>query len=294
MRVRTRPTHRVADRLAHAAHLAVAALVDRDRAAAFGGEQRRPWPARSCRRRARRPRAAWRTAAADGRPSTSARYSFSTPKRRMGQPVGEVAVVGEQQQALGVGVEAADREHPRLGRARGRRRSWRPLRVGGVVTTPARLVEQVVDEPGRDAIGTPSTSTRSRRTSTRRPSIATSPLTVTRPSAISPRTTRRLPSPRWPAPSAGARRSACSSGSRRRRGQAEVAGSSGARRRNVVLERLDDLGARHELAERRQVVERVEAEPLEEQRRRAVQHRLARAGIAADLARCSRAAAACA
>ena len=39
---------------------------------------------------------------------------------RVGQAVGEVAVVGEQQQALGVGIEPPHREHPRLARARSR------------------------------------------------------------------------------------------------------------------------------------------------------------------------------
>ena len=34
--------------------------------------------------------------------------------RGVGEPLGEVAVVGEQQQALGVGVEAADVEEPLL------------------------------------------------------------------------------------------------------------------------------------------------------------------------------------
>ena len=34
----------------------------------------------------------------------------------MGQAVGEVAVVGEEQEALGVPVEPADGEDPRLGR----------------------------------------------------------------------------------------------------------------------------------------------------------------------------------
>ena len=36
------------------------------------------------------------------------------PVARVGEALGEVAVVGEQEQALGVVVEAADREHPRL------------------------------------------------------------------------------------------------------------------------------------------------------------------------------------
>ena len=34
----------------------------------------------------------------------------------VGDAVGQLAVVGQQQQALGVGVEPTDREHPRLGR----------------------------------------------------------------------------------------------------------------------------------------------------------------------------------
>ena len=34
----------------------------------------------------------------------------------MGQAVGQLAVVGEEQEPLGVGVEPPDREHPGLGR----------------------------------------------------------------------------------------------------------------------------------------------------------------------------------
>ena len=58
---------------------------------------------------------------------------------RMGEPVGELAVVGEEQQALGVAVEPADGEHPRLVRAPGRRRSAGPAGSVAVVTTPAGL-----------------------------------------------------------------------------------------------------------------------------------------------------------
>ena len=103
---------------------------------------------------------------------------------RMGEAVGEVAVVGEQQQPLGVRVETADREHPRLGRhevgddraaAAGRRASSR--RPG--------LVQQVVDEPGphteRGAVDLDEVD----EDVDAAPRIATSPLTVTRPSAIS-------------------------------------------------------------------------------------------------------------
>ena len=58
---------------------------------------------------------------------------------RVGEAVGQVAVVGEQQQALGVGVEPADGEHPGLGRARARPRWAGPGGRSAVVTTPAGL-----------------------------------------------------------------------------------------------------------------------------------------------------------
>ena len=108
--------HGVADGLAHPPDLAVAALVDRDpqHARARLRHLRRR---RSGRRRARRRRAGAASAPGlTGPPSTVARYSLSTPWRGVGDAVGQLAVVGQQQQALGVGVEPADREHPRLGR----------------------------------------------------------------------------------------------------------------------------------------------------------------------------------
>ena len=37
------------------------------------------------------------------------------PERRVGQAVGQIAIVGEEQQTLGVEVEATDGEHPGLG-----------------------------------------------------------------------------------------------------------------------------------------------------------------------------------
>ena len=58
---------------------------------------------------------------------------------RVGEAVGEVAVVGEEQQALGVGVEPADREHAGLGRAPARPRSGGPGGRSAVVITPAGL-----------------------------------------------------------------------------------------------------------------------------------------------------------
>src|SRR3954447_10238024 len=101
---------------------------------------------------------------------------------------------------------------------------------------------------------------RSAAGSTRRPSSATSPLTVTRPPAISSSLARRLATP-------AAARTFCSF-------------SLNAKR---VLELLHDLGAGDEVAERRQVVEVVQPQLLQKQRRGAVQQGLARPGVAGHL-----------
>ena len=69
-------------------------------------------------------------------------------ERGVREPVGQVAVVREEQQALGVGIEAADREHARLGGHElddGRA----PVRVARRRDHTRRLVQQVVDEVGR-------------------------------------------------------------------------------------------------------------------------------------------------
>ncbi len=73
-------------------------------------------------------------------------------RRRMGDAVGQLAVVGEQQQALGVGVEAPDWEHPRLGRDELDDRPP-PVRVAGRRDDSRWLVEQVVDETGTHTDG---------------------------------------------------------------------------------------------------------------------------------------------
>ena len=147
MRVAHESRDRVADRLAHPPHLAVAALVDRD-AQHARARLGRPWPGRSGRRRARRRRAGGGSrrrctvAAAD-----RGQVLLVDAVAGVGDAVGQLAVVREQQQALGVGVEAADREHPRLvgheldhGRA--------AVGVLGRGDDAGRLVQQVVDEPG--------------------------------------------------------------------------------------------------------------------------------------------------
>ena len=73
----------------------------------------------------------------------------------MGEPVREVAVVGEKQQSLGVLVEAADREHPRLG-GHEVGDAATSVRVAGRRDDAGRLVQQVVDQAGaradRDAV----------------------------------------------------------------------------------------------------------------------------------------------
>src|SRR2546421_6772959 len=97
----------------------------------------------------------------------------------------------------------------------------------------------------------------------RRPSSAGSPFTATRPSAISSSDARRLATPA--AASTFWSFSVWLLGTQR------------------VLERLHDLGTGHEVAERRQVVERVEAELLQEQQGGAVEDGLAGTGVAGDL-----------
>ena len=80
--------------------------------------------------------------------------------------------------------------------------------------------------------------------------------------------------------------SGCASGSVTSAGAAAgaaAAGRLGTGHAQAVLEGLDHVGAGHELGQGRQVGQRVEAEPLQEQLGRTPQQRLARAGVAADL-----------
>src|SRR5438067_10426303 len=128
--------------------------------------------------------------------------------------------------------------------------------------------------------GTPSTATWSRSGSTRCPRTATEPLTVTRPSSMSSSHARRLPKP--------ARASTFCSRSPSAVTRRSLAGHSPITRRSLagsqpLFEDLDHLRPGHEVAERGKVVEGVEAETLEELARGAVEHGLARAGIASHL-----------
>ena len=143
------PRHRVADGLAHPPDLAVAALVDRDpqHAGAGLGDLGRGGHAvlelDAVAQPAQRARAD--LAAVDG-----GQVLLVDAVAGVGDAVGQLAVVRQQQEALGVGVEAADGEHPRLvghqlddGRA--------PVGVLGRRDDAGRLVQQVVDEAGLGA-----------------------------------------------------------------------------------------------------------------------------------------------
>ena len=140
--------HRMADGLAHAADLAVAALVDHDaqharRQHAHLGRRGRAVVELHALAQVRR------APGAGVPPATSARYSLATPCDGWVSSWESVAVVGEDEQPLGVTVEPADREHPGLGRhQRDDRRP--PLGVVGGRDHAVRLVQQVVDEARGD------------------------------------------------------------------------------------------------------------------------------------------------
>ena len=214
---------------------------------------------------------------------------------RMREQLREVAVVGEHQQALGVVVEPADREHARLARhevehgaaalriARGRHVA-RPACSAGSTRASCRR---------RRARRRP--STRAVAGSTRAPSTATSPSTVTRPvgDQLLARAAR---------PEAGAREhllqalavSSCSTGRARRSGRsalrlgfglgrssASASTSPATRRPRSSASTIDASGTKSPSAG--SSVERVEAEPLEERARGAEQRRVARRRVVADL-----------
>ena len=304
MRVRTRRSTGMADRLAHAPHLAVAALVDRD-AQEAGVEQRDlgrrgaavvELDALAQPARARR---------GDGSPSTSARYSLSTPKlgwvRRWVRSPSLVSSsrpsVSASSRPTGNTRGSAGTRSTTVGRPCGSRRGGDDAR---------RLVEQVVDE------ARPSRRSGRRRPRPRRPrgrpaGRARRPRRSRAPGAArsGPRTPAGCRARPGPAPSGGGRRrprrapalllvvvevveiDLVEVGSRAARSSPRTALAASisssrspsdgpGRRAQPGLEVLDHVGAGHELAERRELVEGVEAEPLEEQRRGAEQDRLAR------------------
>src|SRR5207237_8301719 len=155
----------------------------------------------------------------------------------------------------------------------------RPRGSVAVVTTPTGLFSRKWTSPGRTPTGTPSTSTESAFRSMRRPRWARSPLTRTLPSTMSSTQARRLPKPRLA--NIFCRRSPLAvvgSASRAGFGAPKPASAIPGRAQSL-LQRLDHLRAGNEVAQRRQLLEAVEPQPLEEQRGRPVQHGLAGAGI---------------
>ena len=68
----------------------------------------------------------------------------------MGEPVGEIPVIGEQQEPLAVGVEAADRIDAWFVRDQVGHH-WPAIGIGGRADGAGRFVEQVVHQPGQDA-----------------------------------------------------------------------------------------------------------------------------------------------
>jgi len=136
-------------RVAHATDLAVTALVDGE-ANGVGVGERCP---------SRRGQAVLQLdslpEAADGtgrrRPFDRGQVLLLHAVRRVGEAVGQVTVVGEKKQSLGVGVEAADREDAGLV-GHEVEDGWTALRIAGRRDNAARLVEEVVDEVsgGRD------------------------------------------------------------------------------------------------------------------------------------------------
>ena len=107
--------HRMADRFAHPAHLAVASFADRERQHAVAivpaaALQQRSTSAGSVRRPSSGMPARSRSSASLVRHAGDARLVGALDAvARMRQPRREVAVVGQQQQPLGVVVEPADR-----------------------------------------------------------------------------------------------------------------------------------------------------------------------------------------
>ena len=186
------------------------------------------------------------------------------------QPVGEVAVVGQQQQALGGHVEAADGVHPRFV-GHEVHHGGPALRVAGGGDHPDRLVEQVVHQPGlRTPMGTPSTSTRSDSGVDAPPEHGDLAVHRDPPGADEVLAHAAAPPARGTtAPSAGARPAAVrptlpptapTAAARRTRSPVDrdSGSATGVGRRvdaQAVLERLHHLGAGHELGDRRQIGE---------------------------------------
>ena len=158
------------------------------------------------------------------------------PERRVHQPVRELAVVGQQQQPLAVGVQPADVEQP-LGPVGDQVADGRAGRGRRTSPTARRAACSARGRPGpsRTVTRSPSTWTTAVSGSTRMPMLAhPAPSTLTRPAAISSSQARAASRRRRrPAPSAaGCRRGWTSEPRPRRRElvqlESDGSGSSGA------------------------------------------------------------------
>ena len=196
---RSQLEHRVADRLAHAPHLAVAALADRelDHVAAPRGApaparwgrrrapRRRAAPQRAAPRPARRRRARGRSSAprsAGGSAGWRARRRWSAGSARSSRR--RAARPGYRRRPLGGHQLDHGRAAVRVARGRERRRRGLLQRVGDARLGPGERAP--VD---RDAA-----APRRRRGRDR---VTTSPSTLTRPAAISVSAARREATPAW-------------------------------------------------------------------------------------------------
>ena len=199
---------------------------------------------------------------------------------RMEDVLGPVAVVGEEDQALGVLVEAADRVEARAAGELARDEVHDgPLGVAVLDGRgdAGRLVEGEVEAVlgrGADRAGRRPRSA-APRGSTFSPRTAGRPSTVTRPAATSSSAPRRDATPAAARTlemrSAGTGQALAVDGGRRGRRRRRRPGRSVA----VAVRSVDEPRG-HVEVERRQVLEARHAEPLEELEARAVQDRAAR------------------
>ena len=115
--------------------------------------------------------------------------------RRQFQRAREPAVIGEQQQPLGVGVEPPDADQPRQVLRQRVEHRRRPCGSAWVVTSPRVLWNRNSRVRSRTGNGLPSTTTRSSGVTLRAGEVIFSPLTTTRPAAIQASASRRDASP---------------------------------------------------------------------------------------------------
>ena len=245
------PHDGMADRFAHTAHLAVAAFVDHD-ADDPGRNGRHPAPGPSSPRHPERPlpQAAERPRARDA--FHLGEVLLFHAEARVRQQLGESRRRWSARAVPRSGGRGARPRRPAAGEGTSSSTLRRPCGSSAVVTTPAGLFKQVVHQARQDAHGARSTATRSVSTSTRRPRTATSPFTVdaafgdellTGPSAAV-----TDPGEHLLEPLAFGYRSLSRLGAQH------------------VLEHLHGRGRRDEGHERGQVIDRVQAESLQEHR----------------------------